>query len=102
MSMINHRAGREGKGPKDRTMTQAEVRDIQGEIYLMLDEMAKMVEEELIAIRLMQKYDPQDPQKVFETTVQYLERKSYRSVNQDAVLAYARKQLRRFKARRED
>jgi hypothetical protein len=90
MSSDKDRAGRR---QAKKMLVDAEVIRILQEYNLMFDEMEKTLQEELIAIRLLRR-EEQGPGMVFETAVKLLERKSNRSVREDAVLAYAKKRLR--------
>jgi hypothetical protein len=92
MSIINAAAGR--KRTKWAAMADAQIVKIIEEYDLMLQEIENLLQEELIAIGLMRRYDRQDPVLVFETAIRFLERKKNRSIRQDAILAYARKKLK--------
>jgi hypothetical protein len=97
MTIINMTAGRQekrSKRAKAAELADAQIVQIIEEYDLMLEEIENLLHEELIAIHLMRKYDRQNPALVFETAVRFLERKTNRSIQQDAVLAYARKKLK--------
>jgi hypothetical protein len=64
------------------------------EYDLLLVELQTILEEELLAVYLLRKRGPHDPKAILKLAIRLLIRKKNRTVRQDAVLAYAKKQLR--------
>jgi hypothetical protein len=70
------------------------------EYDLLLVELQTILEEELLAIYFLQKRRICDPKAILKYTIRMLGRKGHRSIRQDAVLAYAKKQLRELSQRK--
>jgi hypothetical protein len=86
---------------KDQIMSRAGIRisdatalKMVREYDLLLEELQTILEEELLAIYFLQKRGICDPKAILKYAIRMLGRKNHRTMRQDAVLAYAKKQLR--------
>jgi hypothetical protein len=64
------------------------------EYDLLLEELRTILEEELLAIYFLRERGIYDPKAILKYAIRMLSRKNNRTMRQDAILAYAKKQLR--------
>jgi hypothetical protein len=79
---------------KNEGKKKAEIR-LLTEFDLLLEEVERLLTEELIAVHLLRKsHRPCDPAAILNIPVRLLREKKNRSIREDAILAYAEKRLK--------